>query len=301
VLVGKREVGVSGSSSELAGTLFRASVCFQRPPIIPYRGFSPARLEGRHFRQRLPENISVCICPSRFPWQQCSLSESAIARQNATIRHSSDPCHSTPGALAPVWVVSSRFINTESAPCAPLADTAPLPSRAVDRFSRPHASSFHCTLLLGMPSSAAPEIHRLPAPSLSAVALAFTVMGMARQNSTPHTSLHVGVAFRGLGGIHSTGAKAGVASCIAGVIRMARKTGDLTLRLDRVTRVKLDKIAEKRLGRKRSTGTFLKMLAVAAIEREERSSELRQMLRSLPADPEAANENERRRREDPRT
>jgi YgiT-type zinc finger domain-containing protein len=38
---------------------------------------------------------------------------------------------------------------------------------------------------------------------------------------------------------------------------MARKTGDLTLRLDRATRVKLDKIAERRLGRKRSTGTFL--------------------------------------------
>jgi hypothetical protein len=79
---------------------------------------------------------------------------------------------------------------------------------------------------------------------------------------------------------------------------MARKTGDLTLRLDRATRVKLDKIAERRLGRKRSTGTFLKMLAVAAVEREERSSKLRQMLRTLPADPEAAGEIERRRRED---
>ncbi len=79
---------------------------------------------------------------------------------------------------------------------------------------------------------------------------------------------------------------------------MARKTGDLTLRLDRATRAKLDKIAEKRMGRKRSTGTFIKMLAVAAVEREERSSELRQMLRSLPADPKAAAEIERRRRED---
>jgi len=82
---------------------------------------------------------------------------------------------------------------------------------------------------------------------------------------------------------------------------MARKTGDLTLRLDKATRRKLDKIAEKRLGRKRSTGTFLKMLAVAAVEREERSTELRQMLRSLPADPQAADEIERRRREDPAT
>jgi len=38
---------------------------------------------------------------------------------------------------------------------------------------------------------------------------------------------------------------------------------------------------------------------VAAVEREKRSSELRQMLRSLPADPQAADEIERRRREDP--
>ena len=80
-----------------------------------------------------------------------------------------------------------------------------------------------------------------------------------------------------------------------------RKTGDLTLRLDRATRLKLDKMAERRLGRKRSTGTFIKMLAVAAVEREERSSELRQMLRSLPADPEAADEIARRRREDSAT
>lgn len=79
---------------------------------------------------------------------------------------------------------------------------------------------------------------------------------------------------------------------------MARKTGDLTLRLDRATRAKLDKIAEKRLGRKRSTGTFLKMLALAAVEREERSSELRAMLRNLPVDREAAEEIERRRREE---
>ena len=61
---------------------------------------------------------------------------------------------------------------------------------------------------------------------------------------------------------------------------------------------RIDRLAEKRLGRKRSTGTFLKMLALAAVEREERASELRQMLRSLPADPEAAEEIARRRRED---
>ena len=79
---------------------------------------------------------------------------------------------------------------------------------------------------------------------------------------------------------------------------MAKKSGDLTIRLDKATRARIDRLAEKRLGRKRSTGTFLKMLALAAVEREERASELRQMLRSLPADPEAAEEIARRRRED---
>ncbi len=79
---------------------------------------------------------------------------------------------------------------------------------------------------------------------------------------------------------------------------MTRKTGDLTIRLDKATRAKIDKLAERRLGRKRSTGTFLKMLALSAVEREERASELRQMLRTLPADPDAAAEIARRRRED---
>jgi predicted transcriptional regulator len=79
---------------------------------------------------------------------------------------------------------------------------------------------------------------------------------------------------------------------------MARKTGDLTIRLDRPTRAKIDKLAEKRLDRKRSTGTFLEMLALSAVEREERAADLRRMLRNLPADPDAAEEIARRRRED---
>ena len=78
---------------------------------------------------------------------------------------------------------------------------------------------------------------------------------------------------------------------------MARKTGDLTIRLDRATRTKIDKLAEKRLGRKRSTGTFLKMLALSAVEREDRAAELRRMLRDLAADPDGAEEITRRRRE----
>lgn len=80
--------------------------------------------------------------------------------------------------------------------------------------------------------------------------------------------------------------------------RMARKTGDLTIRLDAKTRAKIDRLAERRLGKKRSTGTFLKMLALSAVERDERASDLRTMLRNLPPDPEGAEEIARRRRED---
>ncbi len=79
------------------------------------------------------------------------------------------------------------------------------------------------------------------------------------------------------------------------MLRMTGKTADLTIRLDAKTRARIDSLAEKRLGRKRSTGTFLKMLALAAVERDERASEARSMLRELPPDPEGADDIDRRR------
>ncbi len=79
---------------------------------------------------------------------------------------------------------------------------------------------------------------------------------------------------------------------------MPKKTGDLTIRLDRKTRARIDRLAERRLGKKRSTGTFLKMLALAALERDERAEGLAAMLRDLPPDPEGADEIMRRRKED---
>lgn len=80
--------------------------------------------------------------------------------------------------------------------------------------------------------------------------------------------------------------------------RMAtKKTGDLTIRLDARTRARIDRLAERRLGRKRSTGTFLKMLALSALERDERAGELAAMLRDLPPDPEGAEDIARRRKE----
>jgi hypothetical protein len=81
---------------------------------------------------------------------------------------------------------------------------------------------------------------------------------------------------------------------------MPRKSGDLTIRLDRTTRARIDAVAEKRLGRKRATGTFLKMLALSAVEREERAASLRAMLHELPPDPVGADGIARRRREDRR-
>ena len=80
---------------------------------------------------------------------------------------------------------------------------------------------------------------------------------------------------------------------------MARKSRDLTIRLDRTTRAKLDTVAEKRLGRKGSTATFVKMLALSAVERDERASGLREMLRSLPCDPEGADAITRGGQKDP--
>ena len=77
---------------------------------------------------------------------------------------------------------------------------------------------------------------------------------------------------------------------------MAKKTGDLTIRLDRKTRERIDRLAERRLGRKRSTGTFLKMLAMSALEGDERRSKLADMLRDLRPDPESADYIMRRRR-----
>jgi predicted transcriptional regulator len=77
----------------------------------------------------------------------------------------------------------------------------------------------------------------------------------------------------------------------------AKKTGDLTIRLDRRTRARIDRLAERRLGRKRSTGTFIKMLALSALERDEKAAELRAMLRQLPPDPVGAEEIAARRRQ----
>ncbi|MBI3186012.1 MAG: hypothetical protein HYZ28_28075 [Myxococcales bacterium] len=59
-------------------------------------------------------------------------------------------------------------------------------------------------------------------------------------------------------------------------------------------------MAEKKLGAKRSTGTWVRRLALEAADREQRASELLRRFAQLPPAPEHADEVERRRREDRR-
>lgn len=79
---------------------------------------------------------------------------------------------------------------------------------------------------------------------------------------------------------------------------MARKGADLTIRLTREQRARLDRLARKKLGAGRSTGTWVRRLALEAAEREARAEELLRRLERLPAAHEHADEVDRRRRED---
>ena len=76
------------------------------------------------------------------------------------------------------------------------------------------------------------------------------------------------------------------------------KTSDLTIRLTREQRAKLDRLARKKLGTGRSTGTWVRRLALEAAEREARAEALLRRLDRLPAAGEHADEVDRRRRED---
>jgi len=76
---------------------------------------------------------------------------------------------------------------------------------------------------------------------------------------------------------------------------MARKGAD---RLTREQRAKLDRLARRRPGAGRSTGTWVRQLALDTAERETRARELLRRLERSPAAHEHAGEVERRRRED---
>ncbi len=79
---------------------------------------------------------------------------------------------------------------------------------------------------------------------------------------------------------------------------MARRSANLTIRLTREQRAKLDRLARKKLGAERSTGTWVRRLALEAAGREARAEELLRRLERLPAAHEHAGEVDRRRRED---
>jgi predicted transcriptional regulator len=81
---------------------------------------------------------------------------------------------------------------------------------------------------------------------------------------------------------------------------MAPKTANLTIRLTAAQRTRLDRLAEKKLGSRRSTGTWLRRLALEAADREERAEALLRRFARLPPAREHADEVERRRREDRR-
>ena len=79
---------------------------------------------------------------------------------------------------------------------------------------------------------------------------------------------------------------------------MARRSANLTIRLTREQRAKLDRLARKKLGAERSTGTWVRRLALEAAEREARAEDLLRRLERLPAAREHADEVDRRRRQD---
>jgi predicted transcriptional regulator len=79
---------------------------------------------------------------------------------------------------------------------------------------------------------------------------------------------------------------------------MPGKTSNLTIRLTAEQRTRLDRLAERKLGSRRSTGTWLRRLALEAAEREERAAALLRSLARLPAARDHADEVARRRRGD---
>ena len=116
----------SGRATARSGLRMDADV-FIAFPKIPYGGFSPIRLQGRYVRQGLPLRrmpIASIGWPPPFVLSAGGvgipvLCRGAAARLSTSV--ASGLGRSTPGALAPVWVLLSRSILTYSAPSAPLA------------------------------------------------------------------------------------------------------------------------------------------------------------------------------------
>src|SRR5882672_7005396 len=94
------------------------------PPIIPYGGFSPVRLEGRLFRWRLPDfHARLSLLPTYMPCQPVCFHPSytswsngypALSQDADSIvhRHEVEITTPTPGVLALARVMLSRAVIT---------------------------------------------------------------------------------------------------------------------------------------------------------------------------------------------
>src|SRR5207244_399856 len=157
----------SGRATARSGLRMDADVSIALPKI-PYGGFSPIRLQGRYVRQGLPLRrmpIASIGWPPPFVLSAGGvgipvLCRGAAARLSTSV--ASGLGRSTPGALAPVWVLLSRSILTYSAPSAPLAGASRFHRWRLirDAFAVRHhlgdprvVPCFRCAFLLGMPSS----------------------------------------------------------------------------------------------------------------------------------------------------
>jgi hypothetical protein len=180
-------------------------------PKIPYGGFSPVRLQGRHFRWRLPIGVfephhPVCLHPS------CPLLQNPQSRSEPGGLPSGTPPlgrtthpdprgpRSGPGYIVPVHrhLIGPIRPTRRQRPVSPyyglyvcLADAClrRLPATGSE-LSLTHPSQH---AVLGDPGDSAGCVCPVPSPA----ALAFAQSKGARLSQDPHHPLQVGKPFRG--------------------------------------------------------------------------------------------------------
>ena len=183
------------------------------PSKIPYGGFSPVRLQGRHFRRGLPDDAwpshrAVYSRRSCSSWLQSSLAQCRgpqLDRAPPFERIN----RSAPGALAPVRVVVSRSIIAYSAPSAPLVGTRGF------RRTAAYTPRLRCAFRPRRPASG--SVLSLLVPSWHAALydpgeligdfcpvnlhdMAFAPLAWARRSRWPHHPFLMGLRFRGFTG-----------------------------------------------------------------------------------------------------
>jgi hypothetical protein len=159
---------------------------------------------GVHVSRRM-----VCVHPSCSPDANCESPFCAGGVCACEHRHASGISRSTPGALAPDWVLLSQSIVTYAAPSAPLTGASRLRRRAAyTRCPRcAIASATHewfRAFAARSFSTCRPLRPRGPRrrlmPTTSPTTLAFAISGPARRSQLPHHPFQVGYQFRGFTG-----------------------------------------------------------------------------------------------------